>query len=442
MRYTTLITHSLRKAAGVLMMLLLLAAQVGCRAVYEEWDAPLAVDANLRIVFAVPSETRSTTTQSYDDPANQEGMDNAINPLDLEVYFFTEDGEFVTSVSGSRNVEVSPYSSAGYDPHYHMYSVGLRVTGVTNGQRCRVVVVANKRSTHATALPFCVLKNDNWLKEGVGSTDEEKLYNSLTFNFSNLGSDPVQDYVRWNWQMKTPGCVPMWGFNTMNLKLATINQYGYHDPVEPSGQIDLLRSIAKVKIAVNSELLEFVHVTDFDKTRQKGGVRLHSRMKDGYMAPSYSKVGSLTSTPNIIHKDKIGGVPGGAYTNEWINEGTSYPSTERVYPFFLSSDGCYYIYLPEHEIGDAWMHIEFKWSDPSFPVPITHDYKLLFADYEAAMVHAGTKDVAFTEKQLESYRFPVMRNHYYEYTVTSLNPIFVKFEVCEWQYKSTDIEFN
>lgn len=442
MRYTAFISHCARKAAGVLMLLLLLGVQVGCRAVYEDPQAPLAVDANMRLLFAVPNESKSTTTQDYGSPSNQEGMDNAIDARDLEVYFFTEAGAYITSVRGHRNIELEPYSSGIYDPHYHMYSVGLHVEGVTNGQRCRVVVVANKRSTHASALPFCVIDNDNWLENGTGSTDEEKLYNSLSFNFSNLGSEPVQDYVRWNWQMKTPGCLPMWGFNTLNLKLATIDAYGYHSSVEPSGQIDLLRSIAKVKIEINSELLDYVNVTDFDKTKQKGGIRLHSKMKDGYMTPAYAKVGPLSSTPDILNKDKTGGVPSGAYTNEWINEGASYPTREGVYPFYQASDGCYYIYLPEHEIGQAWMHIEFKWTDPSFPIPVTHDYKLLFADYEAAAADAGSSEVAFTEQQLENYRFPVMRNHYYEYTVTSLNPIFVKFEVCEWQYRSTDIEFN
>lgn len=434
MRYTTLITHSLRKAAGVLMMLLLLAAQVGCRAVYEEWDAPLAVDANLRIVFAVPSETRSTTTQSYDDPANQEGMDNAINPLDLEVYFFTEDGEFVTSVSGSRNVEVSPYSSAGYDPHYHMYSVGLRVTGVTNGQRCRVVVVANKRSTHATALPFCVLKNDNWLKEGVGSTDEEKLYNSLTFNFSNLGSDPVQDYVRWNWQMKTPGCVPMWGFNTMNLKLATINQYGYHDPVEPSGQIDLLRSIAKVKIELADELKTKARLTAYNTKSLSGGVRLVSSMSWGYMVPAYSRVRSADCTPNILHKDKVGGSPSGAYTDEWIQSGTNYEGRDIVYPFFFAPDGNYYIYLPEHKIGQAWMKLEFEWLGEAFrDNPLIKDFTLHFADYPQDGDNGREDNLDY---------FPVMRNHYYVYRIENLSITELKYEVCDWDERSTDIEFN
>lgn len=444
MRYTAFISHSARKAVGVLMLLLLLGVQVGCRAVYEDPQAPLAVDANMRLLFAVPLDTKSTTTQSYDDPANQEGMDNAIDARDLEVYFFTEAGAYITSVSGPRNLEVEPYSSGSYNPHYHMYAANMKVEGVVNGQRCRVVVVAHRRSWQNSFLPFCVPADaqNSWLTS-EGSTDEERLYNSLCFNFSSTGGIGAYDYARYNYSKASDVTVPMWGFNTLNLRLATIDAYGYHDSVEPSGQIDLLRSIAKVKIKISSELLEYVNVTDFNKTQQKGGISLHSRMKDGYMTPAYAKVSSLSSTPDILNKDKTGGVPSGTYTNEWINQGASNPAPEGVYPFYLASDGCYYIYLPEHKIGQSWMDLEFSWKDPAFVNPVSHEYKLHFADYEQAMTHYGLPSgVALSEEQLEGFKYPVMRNHYYIYTIMGLNPMELKFEVCEWQYRSTEIEFN
>lgn len=420
----------MRKAAGVLMLLLTLGVQVGCRAVYEDPEAPLAVDANLRLLFAVPTETKSTTTQSYDDPANREGMDNAIDSRDLEVYFFTEAGAYITSVSGPRNLEVEPYSSGSYNPHYHMYTANMKVEGVTNGQRCRVVVLANKRSTHNTSLPFCVLHNDNWLNDGLGSTDEEKLYNSLSFNFSNLGSEPVQEYVRWNWQMKTPGCIPMWGFNTLNLKLATADAYGYYSPVEPSGQIDMLRAIAKVKIEINPELLSKVRLSEYNSRSNSGGARLISSMSWGYMTPSYSKVGSLTKTPDILNKDKVGGSADGAYTNDWIQSGVNYPGRNTVYPFFTAPDGNYYIYLPEHKMRDAWMKLEFEWLGET---DLRRDYTLHFADYPQT-------DSVASEDELDY--FPVMRNHYYVYTIQNLSMTEIKYEVCEWAERSTEIEFN
>lgn len=442
MKFTAVINHIARKAAGVLFALLALVCAVGCNAVFEYKDVPLSIDANLRLLFAVPGATKADT-YDYADPANQEGMDNAINPRDLEIYFFTEDGEFITSVTDPTKLEVSPYSSGDYNPHYHMYSADMRVDDVVNGQRCRVVVVAHRRSWQRSFLPFCVPVDpqNSWLA-GEGSTDEERLYNSLYFNFSNSGAIGPCDYARYNCTKQSDATVPMWGFSTMNLKLATIDAHGYHNPVDPSGQIDMLRSIAKVKININPEFGDLVTVTDFNSKTKLGGVRLVSSMTSGFMTPAYNKVRGLDETPVILNKDREGGVATGAYTNEWIRSGLNNTGQDTVYPFYKGSDGSYYIYLPEHRIGQAWMQVEFKWSDPSFVPPVTHDYKLLFADYEAAMKDAGTRDVAFTEEELKNYRFPVMRNHYYEYTISSLNPIFVKFEVCEWQYKSTDIYFN
>lgn len=433
MRYTTFINNSVRRLAGALLMLLPLFALVCCEAVYDDPYAPVAVDANLRLVFAVPLDTKSVTTQSYDDPANKEGMDNVINPSDIEVYFFTEDGAYITSVSGSRNMDVSPYSSGAYDPHYHMYSVDMKVDGVTDGQRCRVVVVANRRSSHESALPFCTPVNNKWLDKGTASTDEEALYRSLQFNFNTPGPDAVTDYARWNWNKKMPGCVPMWGFNTLELKVVTKGADGSVGEIDPSGQIDMLRSIAKVRIEINPEILEHVKVTDYYSKSHSGGVRLVSSMTGGYMVPPYSKIKDLSQTPDILNKDREGGTPYGAYTDDWIRSGIPATGRPSVYPFFKGDDGNYYIYLPEHRIGQTWMQLEFEWLGEQFKNnPQIKDYTLNFADYPSTGA-AKNEELDF---------FPVMRNHYYVYIIKNLSLTELRYEVCDWDARSTEIEFN
>lgn len=436
MRFMTFIHTALRKAAGVLTVLLLLPLASSCGSVYEDMDATLAVDANLRLLFAVPSEAKSSTTQDYNDPANQEGMDNVIDARDLEVYFFTEAGEYITSVSGTRNIEVEPYSSGAYNPHYHMYAVNMKVEEVVDGQRCRVVIVANRRATHGSALPFCTPVSDDWREHGLGLTDEEALYRSLRFNFDSPGPEAVTDYARWSWNRNIAACVPMWGFNTLELKLATVNAYGHYNSVDPSGQIDMLRSIAKVRIEINPALLSKVKLTDYYSKSHSGGVRLISSMSWGYMAPSYNKVGTLDHTPDILNKDREGGKSDGTYTDDWINSGINFAGRNKVYPFFTAPDGNYYIYLPEHRIGQTWMKLEFEWLDKSLYVdgePLVRDYVLHFADYP---LNAG----GLREEDLDL--FPVMRNHYYVYTIKNLSMTELKYEVCEWDERSTEIEFN
>ena len=161
------------------------------------------------------------------------------------------------------------------------------------------------------------------------------------------------------------------------------------------------------------------------------------------MTPAYSKVSSLTATPNILNLDREGGRASGDFTNEWINRGDSADETSvSVYPMYRNGNS-FYTYLPETYMGQAWMELEFAWTQDGQQTSTKHSYKLHFADYEQARdYHNVEPGIALTEEQLEGFEFPVMRNHYYIYTITGLNPMKLKFEVCEWQYRATEIYFN
>lgn len=408
------------------------------------------VNANLRLLFAVPDDTKAAATvQDYDDPDNNEGMDNAIVPSDLSVYFFDTAGKFVYSVVGPMKMDLSLVSDGSYDPHYHLYSADMYVEGLVKDKLYRVVVVANQRNFQNNTLPFCVAPGalDNWLG-AEGSTDEEKLYNSLHFNFSSTGERGAFDYARLNYEMASDVRVPMWGYNTLELKLSLMED-DYTKPADlvSSGTIELLRSIAKVRIDINPAILDYVKITDFDSATRSGGVRLYSPMEGGYMTPGYSHVKSLDQTPNVLNRDKVGGVATGKYTDEWVNSGVSATGGQAVYPFFKASNGSYYMYLPEHKMGQAWMGIEFQYVKPAFETPVKIDKPLLFADYEAATAKRDETlgvlgDVPLTDEQLQDFLFPVIRNHYYVYKVVKIDPIEIQYEVCKWGEKETTIEFN
>lgn len=399
-------------------------------------------NANFRMSFAVPVDSKAYDNAQYGDALNNEGNDNKLTLNDIAVYFFKPDGSFVSVVDDFREIRLSASSSSGYNPHYHLYDAVMHVEGIENGADYRVVVVANRRSAHSSSLPFCCPQTSDWKVVGTGATDEEKLYSTLEFNYSSVGAGGINSYINLNFSLDDRAYVPMWGFAQVRTYTKNAVQEGVApEDIPLSGTINMLRSVAKVRINIAPGLLDFVEPTVFDPATGMGGIRLYNPVQTGYMTPAYNKVASLPQTPEILDKDRQGGVPGASFTDAWVNRGAS-AETPMAIPFFKQGDS-YYTYLPEAYIGQCSMGLEFRWKDPAFLTPVTHDYRLEFADYEAASADLlGGKDIPLTAEQLLPYRFPVMRNHYYIYTVQRLNPMELKFEVCDWQQKNTNISFN
>lgn len=436
----------IQRAIYILMLSTLFAGALGGAVSCSKVQSDTTSDTfrpNFRLTFSVPVDTKSTTAAGYGDPDNNEGTDNSLSVRDLEVYFFDTEGRLVSSVTDFSDIRLTPVSSDGYDPHSHLYDVQMRVSGIMKGLQYRVVILANKRSTLGSSLPFSVPAFDDWMNTGVGNTDEERLYNSLEFNYSSTGIKGIRDYLSLNFGMNENAYVPMWGFAKLTAD-AELGENGRAPEFLPSsGIVELLRALAKVRIDFAPELLETVEPTAFNEETLLGGIKLCNPVNTGFMTPAYSKVSSLQATPNIINRDRQGGSPTGLYTNEWINRGqSSDESSVGVYPMYRKGNS-FYTYMPEAYMGQAWMELEFAWKQNGVPTSITHNYKLHFSDYDDARDYYGVEPgVALTEEQLEKFEFPVMRNHYYIYTITGLNPLKLKFEVCEWQYRSTDIYFN
>lgn len=394
-------------------------------------------DPNFKLLFAVPVETKSSSNMDYSDPMNNEGTDNLLRADDLEIYFFDIQGSYVSSVKDILNLRLSEDTGAPADDRYHLYYVEMHVENIVNGGVYRVVVVANRRSHLSGALPFCTPDNDNWLETGTGSTDEEKLYSTLKFNYSSTGTAGFTRYLSRNFTRDEIAYVPMWGFKQL-VAHTRISADGFPDELPLSGTIDIMRSIAKVKVSIEESLFEGLNLTQFNALTSKGGIRLYSPVTEGWMAPSYEKVKyPVQSTPEILNKDRVGGTSTGAFTNEWINKGASAEDCS-VYPMYRHTDGSFYAYLPENHIGESWIGLEFEWYDPDVITEngtgfIRKDFRLEFAEYS---------NTESTSEGNQIDKFPVMRNHYYIYTVTRLNPLIIKYEVCDWNYKQTEFEFN
>lgn len=401
--------------------------------------------ASLRLMVDVPDVKAPQADEnpgfSYDDPLLHEGADNLLQLSDLDFYFFDAVGEYITMASGAKQVSIK---SDSYDAvnKFHRYVCDLQVNNILNGQIYRVVVVANKRSTYSTQMPFCVAVSPNPKKPaGYEGTDEQYMYSQLVFDTKSSTTQHntvIPNYTMWNLDGMDEACVPMWGVQQLTA-IVVANPTG---EITPSGSISLLRSLAKVKIMFGNDLLNYVKLTDYVPNSTDHGVVMSYSRNQGYMAPAYNDAKAAT-TWNSKGQDKVSGV----YSNAHVNA----PGAETIsglpyaMPMFRDTDGSYYTYLPEQKIGEAYMNLEFQYTDPNILTTLKTNKKLQFADYAAAMEARGASygDVPLTEEQLKDFRFPVMRNHYYIFEIIRIDPLELKFEICNWSERiAPDIIFN
>ncbi|MCQ2145413.1 MAG: hypothetical protein MJY72_06695 [Bacteroidales bacterium] len=400
------------------------------------------IQANLRITLVLPDTKAPAgdTHTPYDNSHLHEGSDNMLVLNDLDFVFFTEAGEYVTSATGRDHVTLGAVEYDSADK-LHRYNADVKVDGVVNGQAYRVVVLANRRRMYSGALPFSIAALPAYRKPAsYPGTDEQYLYSQLEMSsgsVAGVSNSDLTHYTQLNLSAYDEARVPMWGVQKMTLSIKAEENLG---SLSSSGDIRLLRSIAKVKVSVAPELAAYVKVTDHVTSDPSTGAVMHYSRDRGYMSVSYAMAASSNATPGTFGMDKVAGT----YSNANLNlVGSEVPGT-YVTPMYKDVDGSYYMYLPEQAIGEAWMTLEFQYLDTNLAKPLKVQKTLQFADYTAATADLlGGKDIPLTEDQLQNYRFPVMRNHYYVYTVTKLDPFMLKYEICEWAERTApDIIFN
>lgn len=412
-----------------------------CTLVYE-WplENDVEVSANLRITLDVPVTKAPLGDEApgydYDDNELHEGSDNTLMLSDLDFYFFDLDGAFVTHASGFGNVSLSLDS---YSNKLHRYTADIKVDKIVNNRQYRVVVVANRMQNQYGFTSFAVPTTPD-PHSPDSRTDEEYLYSQLVLDTCNPSASlnsHLADYTSWNLSGYDYARVPMWGVQKMTMKI----RVGEEGTLEPSGDIYLLRSIAKVKISIGSELSRYVKIMDSVPGNADSGAVLSYSRSYGFMTPSYENVMSCAGATDINTWNSAGKDWNGTKYID-VNVNTLDQSGSFKAPMFKDTDGSCYVYLPEQKIGEAYMSVQLQYLDQKLPEPLTVHKIIRFADYNAASVATGKLDIPLTEEELEPYSFPVMRNHYYIYTITKLDPFELKFEVCPWQYQSTNIDFG
>ena len=176
------------------------------------------------------------------------------------------------------------------------------------------------------------------------------------------------------------GRIPMWGKRTGTLKDGE------------TIKVDMLRALAKVKVSLSAALVSSNHTLNGVETQQG---HIH-----GSMVPAGAA--EMADTPLSKEDDRI-------------NVEGDYHSTV---PFVESPEGSgvFYTYLPEQKKGGSHMRVTINGDT----------YELYFGDYATLT------------------KFPVVRNHYYEFTITKVNSSGeLHYSVCDWnEIKVDDIEFD
>lgn len=176
------------------------------------------------------------------------------------------------------------------------------------------------------------------------------------------------------------GRIPMWGKRTGTLRNGE------------EIKVDMLRALAKVKVSLSAALVSSNHTLNGVETQQG---HIH-----GSMVPAGAA--EMADTPLSKEDDRI-------------NVEGDYHSTV---PFVESPEGSgvFYTYLPEQKKGSSHMKVTINGDT----------YELYFGDYT------------------EHKKFPVVRNHYYEFTITEVNSSGeLHYQVCDWNVvEAGDIEFD
>ena len=367
-----------------------------------------AAEVYVSVTLAMNKGEATRASASPSDMEKGQSYDDAIEYGDVELYVFDKDNKFVEKVAifiAGPNVWQGSLSNISQE-------------AVKNGDYFHIMALCtHKGALKTTYTPTEGVTLDAFIEQlsFTGYTSE------FTRNLISSSSD---------------ACIPMWGIKSI--------QFSPSGTMTNVGTIDILRALAKVRIALGCEAKT--------KNFQLQGASLNVANANGYLA-AQAHDGSQQAYITETRSD------GNGYTTNWnyVENGTTgdndqtYRQDGIIYPSIFSSTSTiseglnfskvtengneyYVIYIPEYnhfddggEVVQTPATIELTIADEAGNLvkdSKDQNYKLHFADYSNG-------------KSPNAPQWDIIRIDIYDYTITKIEAgLQVELQVAEWaEYK-------
>lgn len=334
--------------------------------VLEEPEVPPCNEDNAEIVFTLALENPVSSRNSWDPNDTDDypqvignRKDNRIVPKQLHVVLYKKDNTYLCKVMNLVYRQLPVTGSTVSNKYQFVGDVPASVLGTNNTLECKIMVFANVPESQIPTTAVSTLED-------------------IDFSYSTTN-------------------IPMWGVasfvddnNTTDVFEGLTLTPGSRTDI---GTIYILRAMAKIKV----KLAESFNNYNLD------GVKINRYNTKGYVLPSGYATANVTTALPLYTTGSTTGV---------LRPNTTVTSSESLdFTPSEDNDGSLTIYVPEYQnIGvktPSTMTVTL--ADPNDNTK-KKDYPLEFKWYEAE-----------EGKHAKNEPFDLIRNHYYEYTITGVN---------------------
>ena len=317
---------------------------------------------SVRLVVSLGS-SQSGTRASEASLNDAVGNEYYINPSDIDVLLYNSKGQYITKATNVQAVRNATVSTSQNE-----YTISGTMTTPSGdfdmNADYEFVVIANAngscpitRSTEESYMMSESSINGN-MTYGLG---ENKTFTTFTEGILKDNTKNENNTER----------IPMWGKTT--VKLSEVAKDSEEDAKQNPVTIDLLRAMAKVTVSCKAE------------GHQLTAVQLEGKInQSGYVTPANAATSSNTQAALGTDSD---------YKNV-LNVNTKNTTSEAV--CFQKANNTWYLFIPEQEKGKTSITVTVD----------DEDYTIKFATYTNGA--AGNSE------------FDVVRNYWYDYTITSV----------------------
>lgn len=358
--------------------------------VLEEPEVPPCNEDNAEIVFTLALENPVSSRNSW-NPSDTDyypqvignRKDNRIVPKQLHVVLYQKDNTYLCKVMNLVYRQLPVTGSTVSNIYQFVGDVPASVLGTNNTLECKIMVFANVPESQIPTTAVSTLED-------------------IDFSYSTTN-------------------IPMWGVASFVDDNKTTDVFEGLTLTPGSrtdiGTIYILRAMAKIKV----KLAESFNNYNLD------GVKINRYNTKGYVLPSgYATANVTTALPLYTTGSTIGVLR--PNTTGTSSESLDFTPSE-------DNDGSLTIYVPEYQnIGvktPSTMTVTL--ADPNDNTK-KKDYPLEFKWYEAE-----------EGKHAKDEPFDLIRNHYYEYTITGVNDEYNLLLTCEvqpWDVEEIAIDYT